>query len=69
MITIKNKFPAGSFVYLKSDPDATIRQILSIGIFPDKSFMYRVACGTMVTMHHEEELSTTVLSELELIAE
>jgi len=66
---VSNKYPMGSFVYLLSDPASNPRQIISLEVFLDGSFMYRLSCGTVVTMHHEAELSKIRKSEIELFAE
>lgn len=58
-ITVNNKFPLGSFVFIKTDNDQLLRQVISVEIFVDGSYQYKLACGTIAGLHFECELSTT----------
>lgn len=58
-ITINNKYPLGSMVYLKTDNEQLVRQILSVEVFGDGSYQYKLACGALYSYSFEFELSTT----------
>ena len=57
MITINNKFAIGKFVYLKSDDEQLKRLIIGVEIYPDKSYVYKLACGERSGYHFEIEMA------------
>lgn len=57
MITIHNKFAIGDLVYLKTDGGQLQRLVIGVEIYPDKSFVYKLACGQESGYHFELEVS------------
>ncbi len=57
MITVNNKYPIASFVYLLTDAECLKRQVICIKIFPDKTHCYELVCGENVGFHFEVELT------------
>jgi hypothetical protein len=53
----KPAFGRGDFVYLVTDPDQLLRQVIAI-IYYDDFIMYRLTCGEQETDHHPSEIST-----------
>lgn len=68
-ITINNKFPLRSIIYLKTDVDNLPRQITSIRVYADGSHQYELISGTVVSYHFECEMTTIIKSTTELISD
>ena len=48
----------GDEVYLKSDPDQTLRVVIGIVVKPGNQVLYELACGSESSDHYEFEITT-----------
>jgi hypothetical protein len=55
---LKISFSLGDIIYLRTDPYQMPRLIVSIEMNISNGLLYKVVCGTELSMHYEEELST-----------
>lgn len=62
MVTINNKFKLGSFVYIVHDPEHK-RMIVSIEVYLDGSFLYKVSGVGESQYCNERELETSEQGE------
>lgn len=61
---INNNFNLGEFIYLKTDPDQSVRMIVDIKISLGKSLIYGVNMGSTYSTHFEYELSSVQNKEI-----
>ena len=57
-MTVNTRFDMGEMVYLVSDPNQYLRQIIEININPGGFIMYKLTVGTETSWNHEIELSS-----------
>lgn len=61
MMIIDNKFNFWDIVYLKTDPDQEKRIVTEmklIGSMGAISILYLLSCGSQISNHYEEEISS-----------
>ena len=52
----KSKYGIGEMVYLKTDPDKSMRLIISVKFITGSSIIYTLVYGTQETLHYENEI-------------
>ena len=59
MRVIENKYDIGEIVYITTDPEQSARMIIEI-IVTKGDVMYRICCGTQMSVHYEFEINSEV---------
>jgi hypothetical protein len=56
-MTIKNKYELEEQVYLRTDPDQSVRLVTGIFVKPGNVLLYELSCGDETSDHYDFEIS------------